>query len=192
MMSMLRYRVKTLTVSKVVVALFTLLPLVLATQGCRKAERSLGSVSVGTTMEIIGVTTDGMSMRSSTIKKDGVGQIVGGGSYLHGERVTIQANVFPNSKFKLVALYEKSGKCGYTKERGLVNETSLLEGYKKVKDTLCAITFNVMDDMTFVATFASSDGNLEDLNIEIGGVKVVDVENATDTISFGTIEGNKV
>ena len=68
MMSMLRYRVKTLTVSKVVVALFTLLPLVLATQGCRKAERSLGSVSVGTTMEIIGVTTDGMSMRSSTIK----------------------------------------------------------------------------------------------------------------------------
>ena len=189
---MLRYRVRTLTVSKVVVALFAFFPLVLATQGCRKTERSLGSVNVSTTIEFIGATADGVSIRSGTLKKEGVGQIVGGGSYLHGERVTIQANVFPNSKFKLVSLYEKSGKCGYTKERGLVNETSLLEGYKKVKDTLCAITFNVMDDMTFVATFASSDGNLEDLNIEIGGVKVVDVENATDTISFGTIEGNKV
>lgn len=192
MMSMLRYRVRTLTVSKVFVALFAFFPLVLATQGCRKTERSLGSVNVSTTIEFIGATADGVSIRSGTLKKEGVGQIVGGGSYLHGERVTIQANVFPNSKFKLVSLYEKSGKCGYTKERGLVNETSLLEGYKKVKDTLCAITFNVMDDMTFVATFASSDGNLEDLNIEIGGVKVVDVENATDTISFGTIEGNKV
>lgn len=192
MMSMLRYRVRTLTVSKIVVALFAFSPLVLATQGCRKTERSLGSVNVSTTIEFIGATADGVSIRSGTLKKEGVGQIVGGGSYLHGERVTIQANVFPNSKFKLVSLYEKSGKCGYTKERGLVNETSLLEGYKKVKDTLCAITFNVMDDMTFVATFASSDGNLEDLNIEIGGVKVVDVENATDTISFGTIEGNKV
>lgn len=192
MMSMLRYRVRTLTVCKVVVALFAFFPLVLATQGCRKTERSLGSVNVSTTIEFIGATADGVSIRSGTLKKEGVGQIVGGGSYLHGERVTIQANVFPNSKFKLVSLYEKSGKCGYTKERGLVNETSLLEGYKKVKDTLCAITFNVMDDMTFVATFASSDGNLEDLNIEIGGVKVVDVENATDTISFGTIEGNKV
>lgn len=192
MMSMLRYRVRTLTVSKVVVALFAFFPLVLATQGCRKTERSLGSVNVSTTIEFIGATADGVSIRSGTLKKEGVGQIVGGGSYLHGERVTIQANVFPNSKFKLVSLYEKSGKCGYTKERGLVNETSLLEGYKKVKDTLCAITFNVMDDMTFVATFASSDGNLEDLNIEIGGVKVVDVENATDTLSFGTIEGNKV
>lgn len=192
MMSMLRYRVSTLTVSKVVVALFAFFPLVLATQGCRKTERSLGSVNVSTTIEFIGATADGVSIRSGTLKKEGVGQIVGGGSYLHGERVTIQANVFPNSKFKLVSLYEKSGKCGYTKERGLVNETSLLEGYKMVKDTLCAITFNVMDDMTFVATFASSDGNLEDLNIEIGGVKVVDVENATDTISFGTIEGNKV
>lgn len=192
MMSMLRYRVRTLTVSKIVVALFAFFPLVLATQGCRKTERSLGSVNVSTTIEFIGATADGVSIRSGTLKKEGVGQIVGGGSYLHGERVTIQANVFPNSKFKLVSLYEKSGKCGYTKERGLVNETSLLEGYKKVKDTLCAITFNVMDDMTFVATFASSDGNLEDLNIEIGGVKVVDVENATDTISFGTIEGNKV
>ena len=192
MMSMLRYRVRTLTVSKVVVALFAFFPLVLATQGCRKTERSLGSVNVSTTIEFIGATADGVSIRSGTLKKEGVGQVVGGGSYLHGERVTIQANVFPNSKFKLVSLYEKSGKCGYTKERGLVNETSLLEGYKKVKDTLCAITFNVMDDMTFVATFASSDGNLEDLNIEIGGVKVVDVENATDTLSFGTIEGNKV
>lgn len=179
-------------VSRIAVAFLFFLSLVLVTQGCRKAERSLDRISVGITIEFIGSSTDGVTMRSGAIKKEGVGQIIGGGSYLHGEKVTIQANVFPNSKFKLVALYEKSGKSGYTKERGLVNETSLLEGYKKVKDTLCAITFNVMDDMTFVATFASSDGNLEDLNIEIGGVKVVDVENATDTISFGTIEGNKV
>lgn len=178
--------------SKSCLLLLSVLAFGLIAQSCRKSEDRLGRVNVNTTIEVSGVSTSTASVRAGTVRKEGVGQVIGGGAYLHGERVTIQANVFPDSDYKLISLYEKSGKGGYTKERGLANETSLSDGYKKVKDTLCAITLNVMEDMTFIATFASSDGDTEDINIKIGGVQVQDIVNATDTISFGTIESNDV
>lgn len=174
--------------------LISMLVFGLIAQSCRKSEDRLGRVNVNTTIEISGASPSIASVRAGVVKKEGVGQVIGGGAYLHGERITIQANVFPDSDYKLISLYEKSSKGGYTKERGLVNETSLSDGYKKVKDTLCAITLNVKEDMTFIAAFVSSNGDIdiEDVNIEIGGVQVQDIVNATDTISFGTIESNDV
>lgn len=129
-------------------------------------------------------------MRSNVAEAKGIGEVKGGGSYHHGDKVTIQATVYPNSKYKLYSLYEKAERGGFTKERGLVNETVSGGGYSKVKNTSCSLTFAVSEDMTFVAKFVSKD-DLEDESITIGDVVVKDVEKNPNVVNVIATENGK-
>lgn len=130
-------------------------------------------------------------VRSHQATADGIGEISGGGSYFHGERVTIEARIYPESKYRLYALYEKEGKGGFTKEQGLINETTTIGGYKKVKDTSCMITMTVTEDMTFIAQFISKEGEIEeDESITIGSVDVKTTEKDPNVINVDATEGN--
>lgn len=155
---------------------------------CEKRSQPSSSVYVSIAIEVDG--TPLQTMRIGTASSEGIGEVSGGGSFYHGDLVTIQAKVFPNSKYKLYSLYEKEGRGGYTKERGLVNETGTLGGYKKEKDKSCSISFSVTEDMTFIAQFVSKDGD-KDMDIVIDTVTVKDVEQSPNIQNVNTTETNK-
>lgn len=166
---------------------FCLLGVTLFLFSCDKRPQPTSDVNIEIAIEVDGVPVG--TMRSGSASSDGIGQITGGGSFYHGEVVTVLANTYPKSKYKLYSLYEKEGRGGYTKERGLVNETSILGGYKKVKDTTCSITFSVTENMNFIAQFVSQEGG-EDLDIIIDNVTVKGVEQSPDVVKVNTTETN--
>lgn len=97
--------------------------------------------------------------------------ITGDGSYYHNDIVNLK--VVANDPYTLHELYEKSEKGGFTKAKGLVDA--------KEK----TLTFNVTEDMTFVAVFTN-------VNAEERGYRnlKVDEKSADFTLSLSSTKDN--
>lgn len=125
------------------------------------------------------------------------GRVSGVGSYQINDRVVVTAEVI-SDEYLLHSLYEKDDKEGFTRVAGLVNETSNVGAYNKVKDTSCTITFYIKTDMVFVAVFTKKGVDNPDLpplppiegSVTIGVVSVAPSEVVGDTIRINANEYN--
>lgn len=82
------------------------------------------------------------------------GTIIGIGDYNHGDKVTIKAEINDFMSDKLVALYEKEGKGGFTKERGGAVDSTADNPLYTIRDGVSSeVSFDAKEDMTFIAVF---------------------------------------
>lgn len=97
------------------------------------------------------------------------GTITGDGSYFHNTSVTVTATA--KTGYTLHKLYERNGKNGYTETNGVVNAKSK------------SLTFNITDDMYFIAVFSSQSGSER-------GYQNLKVANTNGNYTVPTFEGN--